>query len=235
VLIDAEQIGVPAGSCGLASYNQRMMLLELMRKHETDKAQHRFDLPYAFFFEDQRRHQVKHVLELGVKKGASLLVWEEYFPQARIFGVDVEPKYVRHSSERRRIFLGSQTDEEILAKVCAAAGFSFDLIVDDASHMSDDQVASLKYLWRFLQPPHGIYAIEDTNAHVKVPNKYSNDGCRYPPMSEMLSREVERRLVEDMSGSPGICIYGGIGLLLKGEEGSPPDFDRYLKPPKTNC
>jgi len=50
-----------------------MTLLELMRKHRTDKAEHRFDIPYSRFL-DGRRHEVTRVLEIGVKRGSSLRV-----------------------------------------------------------------------------------------------------------------------------------------------------------------
>jgi hypothetical protein len=117
-----------------------------------------------------------------------------------------------------------------LAQAAAAADSRFDLIVDDGSHMSDDQVASLTYLWQFLKPPYGIYVIEDLHAHLKF-REYSNEGCKYPPMSDMLVRHIERRLAADncTSGLPGICVYGPIALLLKGEEGPAPDFDPFLK------
>lgn len=208
-----------------------MTLLELMQKHQTDKAEHRFDIPYSFFFDDERRHQVTSVLELGVKKGASLRVWEEYFPNARIFGVEMKSKYAIYASDRSRVFIGSQSDPEVLEALAAAANFGFDLIVDDGSHMSDDQVASLTFLWPYLKPPYGIYAIEDLHAHVRFPEAYSNERCRYPPMSDMLLRHVEGRIAAEagQGGAPGICVYGAIALLLKGEEGPPPDFDRFLK------
>ncbi len=208
-----------------------MTLLELMQKHKTDKAEHRFDIPYGFFFDDLR-HQVKAVLEIGVKRGASLRVWEEYFPEAKIFGIDINPKYSRSASERSRVFIGSQTDGDVLRQVSAAADFRFDLIVDDGSHMADDQVGTLKYLWPFLKPPRGIYALEDLHAHVRFPEHFGHQDSRHPPMSDMLVRLAERRLAEEScaSGSPGICVYGAVALLLKSEEGAAPDFDEFLKP-----
>jgi hypothetical protein len=175
------------------------------------------------------------VLEIGVKRGASLRVWEDYFPKAKIFGIDIKPKYAASASERSRIFIGSQADPELLRQVSTAADLAFDLIVDDGSHMSDDQVASVKYLWQFLKPPHGIYALEDLHAHIRFPDHYSNAECDYPPMSDMLVQHVERRLAADgcTEGSPGICAYGAIAFLLKGEEGPAPDFDQFLKSPAT--
>jgi hypothetical protein len=206
-------------------------LLELMRKHKTDKAVHRYDIPYGFLLDD-RRHQVTRVLELGIKRGESLRLWEEYFPEAEIFGVDIQPKWARSASARSRVFIGSQADETLLQEVSAAAGFRFDLIVDDGSHMSDHQVASLTYLWQYLTPQHGIYAIEDLNAPVKYPVEFSHRHCRYPPMADMLVRSIERTLATDVcpSGVPGVVVYGAIALLLKGENGPAPAFDEFLGP-----
>lgn len=207
-----------------------MTLLELMRKHRTDKAEHRFDIPYSRLLDDHR-HEVTRVLEIGVKRGSSLRVWEDYFPNARIFGIDIQPKYAAFASERSQVFIGSQADQELLRQVSTAANFSFDLIVDDGSHMSDDQVASLKYLWPSLKAPHGIYALEDLHAHVKFPDHYGNQDCEYPPMSDMLVRHMGHRLKADgcADGAPGMCVYGAIALLLKGEDGAAPDFDQFLK------
>ncbi len=206
------------------------LLHELMQKHGTDKLEHRFDIPYGFFFDEDRRREVRSVLELGTKKGASLRVWEDYFQNARIFGVEMKSKYAVHASDRSRVFVGSQSDPEVLDALVEAAG-GFDLIIDDGSHMSDDQVASLRYLWTHLKPPYGIYAIEDLHAHVRFPDAYSNERCRYPPMSDMLLRVIEGRISAEAGhgGAPGICVYGAVALLLKGEDGPPPDFDVFLK------
>ena len=169
---------------------------------------------------------------IGVKRGASLRVWEDYFPKSTVFGIDIKPKYVKSASNRSRVFIGSQANPELFQQVGKAADFAFGLIVDDGSHLSDDQVASLKYLWPFLKPPHGIYALEDLHAHVKFPEHYSNAECKYPPpMSDMLVQHMERRLAANgcASGSPGISAYGPIAFLMKGEEGPAPDFDQFLK------
>src|SRR5687767_6114010 len=207
-----------------------MTLLELMRKHQTDKAKHRFDIPYGFFFDDERRHQVRSVLELGVKRGASLRVWEEYFPQAKIFGVELDPTFARCASPRSQIFIGNQTDPTVLSRVAAAADFSFDLIIDDGSHMSDDQVGSLMFLWQFLKPPHGVYAIEDLHAHLRYP-QFTNDGCRYPPVSDMVVRLIEAGLARKRcrDTAAGMYVHGPIAFFVKHTDGPAPKFEQFLK------
>jgi hypothetical protein len=109
-----------------------------MRRHRTDKAEHRTDIPYSYFLDDHR-HDVTRVLEIGVKRGASLRAWEDYFPSATIFGIDIKPKYAKSASNRSRVFIGSQADPELVQQVSKAADFAFALIVDDGSHLSDDR------------------------------------------------------------------------------------------------
>jgi len=61
--------------------------------------------------------------------------------------------------ERCHKFHGNQSDLEDLIKVISVAK-SFDIIIDDGSHMGRDQQLTLKHLMPFLNPG-GIYIIED--------------------------------------------------------------------------
>ena len=59
-------------------------------KHSTDKCSmvHNYLGKYEFFLQ-RFRYQPIRLLELGVFKGASLRMWQEYFPHVEIFGVDI--------------------------------------------------------------------------------------------------------------------------------------------------
>jgi ubiquinone/menaquinone biosynthesis C-methylase UbiE len=43
-----------------------------------------------FYFEllKNRRDKITKVIEVGIGNGSSLLTWREFFPQAKIYGVD---------------------------------------------------------------------------------------------------------------------------------------------------
>ena len=45
---------------------------------------------YEKYF-NERRHKVTKFI-IGVKDGASLRMWKEYFPNAMIYGVDIDPR-----------------------------------------------------------------------------------------------------------------------------------------------
>jgi hypothetical protein len=90
--------------------------------------------------------------------GASVKMWREYFPRARIFGLDVnECAYL--DDERTRTFVADQGNVEDLARFVEAVP-SFDVVIDDGSHRPDHQQISLDHLFPRLSPG-GLYFIED--------------------------------------------------------------------------
>ena len=90
--------------------------------------------------------------------GASVKMWREYFPRARIYGLDVnECAYL--DDERTRTFVADQGNVEDLERVVEAVP-SFDVVLDDGSHRPDHQQISLDFLFPRLSPG-GLYFIED--------------------------------------------------------------------------
>ena len=69
-------------------------LCELAIKHGTDKyKKHHYTETYYAILKDR---VVKRLFEIGVAKGNSLTMWEEFFPEARIFGFDRYPICMKH-------------------------------------------------------------------------------------------------------------------------------------------
>jgi len=109
-----------------------------------------------------RRRQKLRILELGVSSGASLLCWRDYLPNAIIVGIDINESPPRILGQDGIHFLrGSQDDPAVLDQAAAAAGGTFDLIVDDASHLGYLTKRSLNYLFPRWLAPGGCYVIED--------------------------------------------------------------------------
>ena len=102
------------------------------------------------------------LLEIGVKFGASMLLWSEYFPNATIVGLDIADKPKDFPPHSRVHFVqGSQDDPIALDKCAAIADAPFDIIVDDASHVGRLSAASFAYLFPRYLKPGGFYVIED--------------------------------------------------------------------------
>jgi hypothetical protein len=125
-------------------------------------ALHSYDVVYEKLLE-HKRLQVTHVLEVGVRYGHSLKVWAEYFPNARIFGIDNASECPLWVSDDPRIevFEADTTKPETVAAVMNRFSFgSFDFIVDDGLHRSFAQAVTYGTLKPYLAKD-GTYVIED--------------------------------------------------------------------------
>lgn len=141
---------------------------EIGLAYRTDKASTHHDLlkVYEKYLEVWRNNEVR-LLEIGIgnlkvdnREGESLLLWEEYFQNGLIYGIDLEDKSFL-DRERVRTFQGDQTDEFFLNKVIYTIG-SPDIIIDDASHLSALTIKTLDILFPRLKSG-GLYIVEDTH------------------------------------------------------------------------
>lgn len=131
--------------------------LELAQKHGTDKVGHH---GYHFFyprFLEPLRDQTFTMLEIGYFQGESARMWEEYFPHAAIFAMDLESSRICDGHE---VIQGDQGRPEDLARI-ADRLVSARLIIDDGSHQPGHQFETFNFLFRRLLEPGGIYIIED--------------------------------------------------------------------------
>lgn len=99
-------------------------------------------------------------LEIGVFRGGSMNLWREYFgPEARIFGVDINPDCAQFDGISGQVRIGSQDDPDFLRRVVAEMG-GVDVVLDDGSHVASHQRASFEALFPLLNEG-GLYVIED--------------------------------------------------------------------------
>ena len=105
------------------------------------------------------------VVELGIYKGASLKMWNEYFESAAVIGVDWDLTCVDLDPIAIMCNLGEpaaykELKEELPSQV--------DLIIDDASHQTAHQQLALRELWPIVSPG-GVYLVEDAEAYGMFP------------------------------------------------------------------
>ena len=119
---------------------------------------------YAVIYERflaARRLEPLRLLEIGVWKGGSLRMWESYLPNAQIIGIDNLPNIVQENAQRTEILIGDAADQQFL--IDAAHRFSggkIDIVIDDASHILDQQVPTFETLFPFVEE-RGLYFVED--------------------------------------------------------------------------
>ncbi len=119
------------------------------------KVKHYFEA-YDFHFAPLVNNSIT-LLEIGVGRGGSLVMWRNYFNNGRVVGIDNNPACKACAGDRIEIHIGDQADEQFLNSLML---YSFDIIVDDGGHTMEQQLASFKTLFPTLNDG-GIYVIED--------------------------------------------------------------------------
>lgn len=130
------------------------------------------------------RFSMKRVFECGIgtndtefasnmsergRPGASLRAWRDYFPNAQIFGADIDSS-VLFSEDRIRTFYVDQTDPASIREMWKIAGNpTLDLVIDDGLHTLQAAMSLLESTWQWVREG-GLYIIEDVR--VSLLNTY---------------------------------------------------------------
>ena len=97
-------------------------------------------------------------LEIGLAMGDSIDLFDAYFQNSTIYGVDISVVFmVKEYNNEVYIIQADATKPEVLNHL---QDVKFDVVIDDGSHMEDDQVATFNLLKSKMNPG-GIYVIED--------------------------------------------------------------------------
>jgi len=126
---------------------------------------HQYTAFYNEIFSGIREKPI-NILEIGVGGyeqamggGSSLRMWAEYFPYAKIIGLDYFAKELS-ISPRVKILQGSQDDTILLNRILEDYG-PFDIVIDDGSHLVSHVETTFRHLYPLL-PNDAIYIVEDT-------------------------------------------------------------------------
>lgn len=104
------------------------------------------------------QHEKFNLLEIGILNGKSIKMWCEFFTNANIFGVDVNEKtHLNLADNRTFIFHANAARDTFIEYI---ADYMFRVIIDDGSHLLQDQIASFNILKGKIEPK-GLYIIED--------------------------------------------------------------------------
>jgi len=141
----------------------------------TDKEECYLD-NYMEFLASRRNENIKF-LEIGIFKGASLVMWANFFRRSEIHGIDINQeisqefyKYINDYKLSKRIIphLGVETPAHTMPLEQRRAffdklfsGTKFDIILDDGAHTYTHTKGSFEVLFTDYLNPGGIYIIED--------------------------------------------------------------------------
>ena len=162
----------------LVHANVSKELKELMTKYGSDKGNlnkhHNFADLYSSIFSGNRGN-IKNFLEVGLgsnninvlsnvgydgKPLASLRAWRDYFPNAQIYGADIDSD-ILINEERIKTFFVDQTKPDTIIEMLKKIDCNeFDVILDDALHTFEANICLFENTYSNLKY-NGIYIIED--------------------------------------------------------------------------
>lgn len=164
-------------------------LSEISKKYPTDKdfTHNYYNSVYENVFKDIREN-VNLLCEIGIGgfwkevgwvPGNSLKVWRDYFPNAKVLGLDIN---LHEINDSERIFLEwlDQSKRDLVIEYSKKLE-NYDVIIDDGSHNVYDQQITLAYFFRSLKSG-GVYILEDLHSseEVEIPEKAKMWGWGVP-------------------------------------------------------
>ena len=100
------------------------------------------------------------ILEIGVYQGGSLQMWRDYFGiNAKIYGIDINPKCKELEEDNIEIFIGSQSDRNFLRTIKTKIP-KVDILIDDGGHTMRQQIVTYQELFDHVKDD-GVYLCED--------------------------------------------------------------------------
>ena len=101
-------------------------------------------------------------VEVGIHNGGSLFMWREFFGKdARIIGIDLNPKAKQFEKYGFEIFIGDQSSKKFWSNFYNEVG-NIDILLDDGGHTYEQQIVSVVSSIDFINN-NGMIVVEDTH------------------------------------------------------------------------
>lgn len=175
--------------------NNESELCILGKKYLVDKCpaiNHTYTPQYDKILKSMR-DDAKVVLEIGIgniplmigisgrdyKPGASLRMWRDYFPKAKIIGCDILDNVLFQEPPIHTFRVDQSSEESLinLMNIVKLIEDYADFIIDDGSHNEQHQIITFKTLWPLVKKG-GMYIIEDVfednlEKYSELPKKFN--------------------------------------------------------------
>ena len=151
---------------------------DYINKYKTDKeSRHKYCSSYYDSVFYNLKDKKLTILEIGIKNGSSLVLWNEYFKNSIIYGIDISN------------LIGDRLDNYPRIKTIIQNGYRdeitsnlplFDIIIDDGPHTVESQKKFINNYFKKLNK-NGKLIIEDVfgnynlNELLKEANKFSSN------------------------------------------------------------
>ena len=158
-------------------------LTDLTDKHTI----HSYDSVYEGLF-SKMRMECKTILEIGVQTGGSMKLWSGYFPNAIVYGIDVDINQYQIPDNQPRVRL---IQADAYTSVCASTfqPNSLDIIIDDGPHTLESMCKAVELYYSRVTPG-GYLIIEDVQSMDWIPiiQSYADPNAKF--------RVIDRRVIK---------------------------------------
>lgn len=153
---------------------------------------HSYISEYEKLFAPYREKEIT-LLEIGANQCHSLKMWREYFPYARIVGNDIwegSKNYI--TDENVEVIIADATKLEFLDKI---GSMTFDVVIDDGSHVEADQLKTYGLLKDKMNKG-SIYVVEDILNYDSTVPKFQTLGFEVIDLRKVKNRFDDILLVK---------------------------------------
>jgi len=172
--------------------------------------------PVYFELFNAHRNKIKTVVEMGIgtrkyrtrifgrtvevgeridvkpKLGGSLKMWRDFFPNATIYGADIEPECL-FEDERIKTYICDETNKESIRAWIEEIGEDIDIFIDDGSHKRKDQILLAKVVLPFMAKG-SFYVIEDVD-HPEIVREHFKEYHLWEPTLRELPSKYKNSLM----------------------------------------
>jgi cephalosporin hydroxylase len=171
---------------------EKTPLCEILESYYSDKCpeiNHSYSREYYRLFEPIK-YSVKTLIEIGVGNnrtmapivgshyipGASLKAWCDFFPNAKIIGLDIDTSVLFTSDRIECFYMDQSSEKSIISTIDTIKKLynNISIIIDDGSHIVDHMTLSYNIFKNYLDN-NGFYIIEDIQ---KKDLQYFIDLCK---------------------------------------------------------
>ena len=166
-------------------------LSSIINNNLTDKnSYHSYVDVYENLFKN-RQLTVKNLLEIGIERGGSLKLWNDYFVNAQIYGLDINDPPQFLSNHKRIITKKCNAYSSDTTQFFLDNNIKFDIIIDDGPHTLESMIYIIKNYTQLLNN-NGILIIEDVQAIDWCEILYNN----VEPSLQKFTYNIDRRHIK---------------------------------------
>ena len=142
-----------------------MSLIDLVDNTKTDKNTVHSYLELYQELLSNKQHTAKNVLEVGIYDGGSIKLWNDFFTNATVYGLDIMEKSkvwerIQNNSKIKLYTSQNAYDEFFFRTEFLNKNIKFDFMLDDGPHTLDSMLLFIR-LYSQIMTHDGILIIED--------------------------------------------------------------------------